>query len=270
MKIYISLIAFTFCHLSLNAQKGVEVGGHVGVSYYFGDLNTNYNLSQPGINVGIKGRRNFNERLGVAAGFTFAQVSASDKNSVNNFERRRNLDFKSNVFDVDFTAEFNFFPYIHGSKDYYYTPYLFAGFSVSKFNPTAELEGIRYTLRNLGTEGQPIGGEYGLVTASLVYGIGFKWDLNRDWSFNVNLSGRKLGTDYIDDVSQTYPEFVVIRSLRGPVAAALSNRTEDPDFNVENLQRGNGKDNDVLYFISFGVMRYFGTLPCPPISKGLY
>ena len=37
--------------------------------------------------------------------------------------------------------EFNFLPYIHGSRDYFFTPYLFAGFSVFSFNPKAEYTG---------------------------------------------------------------------------------------------------------------------------------
>ena len=267
--VFLIILSLCFIHCA-TAQRGVEVGGHVGIAYYFGDLNTNYNLSKPGISVGLKTRRNFNERLSIAAGLTYGQINGSDENATNSFQRKRNLDFKSNVFDVDFTAEFNFFPYIHGSTDYYYTPYLFAGFSVFKFNPTAELNGQRYDLRDLGTEGQARGQEYGLVTGSLVYGVGFKWDLNRDWSFNVHLGGRNVRSDYIDDVSLNYPNFASLEVARGPEAVALSNRTTDPDFTIEGLQRGNGKDNDVVYFLSIGIMKYFGTLPCPAISKGHY
>jgi len=267
--VYILIICL-FISLNVQGQRGVEVGGHVGVGYYFGDLNTNYNLTKPGFSAGLKTRRNFNERLSIAAGFTFGQIKASDETATNSFKRKRNLDFKSNVYDIDFTAEFNFFPYIHGSSDNYYTPYLFAGFSVFKFNPTAELNGQKYNLRDLGTEGQSSGGEYGLVSGAIVYGIGFKWDVNRDWSFNVHLSGRNVSTDYIDDVSQFYPDFASLENTRGPEAVALSNRTTDPDFDVAGLQRGNGKENDVIYYVSFGVMKYFGTLPCPAISKGLY
>jgi len=268
-----NVILLVFCLIFLTnaySQRGVEVGGHVGMATYFGDLNTNYNLSKPGISFGLKSRRNFNERLSIAAGLTYGKVKASDETATNSFERNRNLSFSSNVFDIDFTAEFNFFPYIHGSNDNYYTPYLFAGFSVFKFNPKAELNGDTYVLRDFGTEGQSSGQEYGLVSAALVYGLGFKWDYNRDWSFNVHLSGRKLRTDYIDDVSLKYPDFTSLELSRGAIAVALSNRSTDPDFDVETLQRGNGKDNDVIYYLSIGIMKYFGTLPCPAISKGLY
>ncbi len=250
-----------------NAQKGYELGGHLGISHYFGDLNTSYRLSDPGFAFGIKGRRNFNERLSLAIALDYGRISASDANSNNNFERQRNLDFFSQIFDLSTVLEFNFFPYFHGSSEEYYTPYLFGGISFMKFNPKSELDGVTYDLRDLGTEGQFIGNEYGLVSAAFVFGIGFKWDINRDWSFNVQLSGRNIASDYIDDVSLRYPEFASLEIQRGQEAVRLSNRSPDPDFAVPNMQRGNGKSNDVVYFLNIGIMKYFGQLECPPISK---
>lgn len=264
---YISSIIIILISSLLYSQKGVEVGGHVGVAYYFGDLNTNYSLSKPGYDIGIKVRRNFNERLSLAAAIDFGRISGSDVNSNNAFERQRNLDFFSHIIDGSAVLEFNFFPYIHGSQEDYYTPYLFGGISFMKYNPKTNLEGTTYALRNYGTEGQFSGSEYGLVSPTFVFGVGFKWDINRDWSWNVQLSGRNVGSDYIDDVSQRYPEFSSLESQRGSEAVLLSNRSPDPDFAVANMQRGNGKSNDVVYFFSIGIMRYFSQLACPPISR---
>ena len=262
-----SLLLFVLFSSVAFAQKGIELGGNAGIAYYFGDLNTNYNLSSPGLAFELKARKNFNERLCVAAGFQYGHVSASDKNSNNNFEKARNLDFKSNIWDLNFTMEFNFFPYYHGSEDFYYTPYLFFGFSVLKYNPTTELNGVQYDLRDFGTEGQFFGNEYFLMSGAWVYGMGFKWDINRDWSVNTQISGRKLFTDYIDDVSGNYPDPASLDALRGSTAVALSDRSGIPDFAREGMQRGNGKNNDVIYFISIGIMKYFGQLECPKISK---
>ncbi len=262
--IIVSLIIGSF-HLS--GQKGIEVGGHAGIGYYTGDLNTSYNLSKPGVNLGFKFRRNFNNRVSLATGLDYASVSGSDSKSNNAFQEKRNLDFSSNVFDLNFAMEFNFFPYTHGSDDEYFTPYLFTGFSIIRYNPTTELEGITYDLREMGTEGQGRREEYLSLTGALVYGIGFKWDINRDWSLNANLSGRKLFTDYIDDVSGNWPDLNELERSRGGIAVSLSNRSGDPDFAKAGRQRGNGKNNDSLYYLQFGIMRYFGQLECPEISK---
>ena len=263
----ILILIFPFC---LQGQKGLEVGGDIGISYYFGDLNTNYNLSQPGFALSLKARQNFNERLSVTGAFQMGQVKGSDSNSNNFFQRTRNLDFQSNFYDFSGVFEFNFFPYIHGSDDNFYTPYLFAGFSIMKFNPTTELDGVKYNLRDFGTEGQFFANEYYLISGSWVYGFGFKWDINKDWSFNAQIIGRKLFTDYIDDVSGSYPDFPSLENLRGPIAVELSDRSGMPDFVQPGMQRGNGKNNDVVYVLSIGIMRYFGQLQCPKISKPIY
>jgi len=268
MKISVKIVfVCLFLSSALQSQEGIEYGGHVGIAYYFGDLNTSYNLSKPGYAIGLKFRRNYNERLSLAGSIDYARISASDSNSNNAFEKNRNLDFYSNIIDGSVVLEFNFFPYTHGSEDEYYTPYLFGGMSMMRFNPKTELDGETYNLREFGTEGQFQGNEYGLMTAAFVYGIGLKWDINRDWSLNAQISGRNVFSDYIDDVSQAYPEFSTLSSQRGAVAVDLSNRSLDPDFASAGLQRGNGKSNDVVYFFSFGIMRYIGQLKCPPISK---
>lgn len=255
---------------NLHAQEGHELGFRIGSGVYFGDLNTDYSLSNMGLAFGVVARRNVNERISFTGAIDYTRIGAKDSNGRSFFQRTRNLSFKSNVFDFNLTMEFNFFKYIHGSDEYYYTPYIFGGFSVMKYNPTAELNGETYSLRSMGTEGQINGQEYGLVSGAFVFGAGFKWDINRDWSLNASISGRNIFSDYIDDVSGTYPDFLVLQSRRGDIAVQLSDRSMDPDFARQGMQRGNGKNNDLIYFFNIGIMRYFGELPCPAISKNVY
>jgi len=256
---YIALF-LVFLSFSVTGQKGVEIGARAGLSHYFGDLNPTYKMSDPGMVLGLKFRRNFNERLCLSSGFDFGVISGSDSDSYNSFERKRNLDFKSNVFDANFTLEFNFFPYIHGTADNYYTPYLFGGFSILKFNPTTNYDGKTYSLRDIRTEGQ----DYSLVSGAWVYGMGFKWDLSRDFSINIELSGRSVFSDYIDDVQNSYV------SKSDPVISAIANRSGDSNFGAVGTQRGDGLSNDSVYFLSIGIMRYFGKLHCPAITRDLY
>ena len=262
--------------LSINqaglAQKGWEAGGFLGISYYFGDLNTNYNLTRPGFSAAGIARYNFNNRVCMKFGATYGRVTADDADSDNAFEQARNLSFKSNVFDVGAQLEFNFLPYTHGSKDEFFTPYLLAGLSAFYFNPTAELDGTVYQLRELGTEGQFKGEEYYTVTGSFVYGIGFKVDLSYEWSLNFELSGRQLFTDYLDDVSTVYPDLEDLARSRGPEAAALSDRSieipgvDNSLLGEEGRQRGNSSTNDSVIFLSVGLVYYFGDLRCPSYS----
>lgn len=254
---------------SSQAQRGWEAGGWVGVSHYFGDLNTQFSLTDPGIAAGVGARFNFNERLSIKFGVNYGQVSASDADSKNLFEQARNLSFRSPILEANSQFEFNFLRYTHGSKDEYFTPYLFAGFTVFSFNPQAEYEGEWVELRPLGTEGQFRGEEYYTVQPALNYGMGMKISLSYRWSIDIELSARKLFTDYLDDVSTVYADKDDLETLRGDLAVALSDRSviipgvNEGDLSLPGRQRGNSVTKDAYAFLGVGVMYYFGSLRCP-------
>ena len=253
------------------AQKGAEVGFNAGVAYYFGDLNTEFDLSKPGLALNAFGRYNFDERISMKFGLYYGRITGDDSRSDNAFQQSRNLDFFSNIWDGTVQIEFNFFPYIHGSKNRNFTPYIFAGLSAFQYSPKTELNGTTYRLRDFGTEGQDIGEEYNLFKLGIAYGGGLKWDLNYYWSMNIELSGRFLFHDYLDDVSGTYPNPNVLIAQRGQIAADLSDRS-DPDaaggqIGQAGVQRGNSKNNDSYNFATVGIAYYFGRVKCPPISR---
>lgn len=275
MKRYILGLFCCWSLVSLQAQQGVEFGGFIGVAHYFGDLNTDFSLNDPGLAGGFIGRYNFNERVAIKLAGTVGQVSAFDFDSNNTFERERNLDFRSRILDISGQVEFNFLPYFHGSKSDFFTPYLFAGLAITNFNPqtdvcstpstpVSECNGIVNTvdLRPLGTEGQFRGEEYFTTAGALAFGAGFKLSLNYEWSINVELSGRRLFTDFFDDVSGVYPDFDDLQNLRGDLAVAVSDRS-NPAIGASGRQRGNSNTKDAFGLLTVGVVYYFGDLKCP-------
>jgi hypothetical protein len=267
--IYKSTIVFIFA-LSINvvySQKGYELGGWIGTSYYFGDLNTNLKIVKPGFAFGGIARKNFNTRISLRTSLSYGSVGADDADSDNNFERNRNLSFRSNIFDWSNVIEFNFFHYEHGHPTHNKTPYFFGGFNVFHYNPRAELNGNKYALRPLGTEGQPLGQEYSSVSGGFVLGGGFKFDINRNISVNIDISTRFLFTDYLDDVSTVYPDLASLANSRGEIAAALADRSLVEGIGEEGRQRGDTKGNDKYTFVGVSIMRYFGGIECPEISK---
>ena len=276
--LWIGCCLFAF---NCQAQEGIEFGGFLGASHYFGDLNTDFSVNHLGIVGGIIGRYNFNERTAIKLIGTVANVSADDADSNNSFEKRRNLSFQSQILDASAQFEFNFLPYFHGSKNEFFTPYLFAGLSVTYFNPQTKVcdsdpstslsqcmgSTSLVGLRPLGTEGQFRGEEYFTVTGGLAFGAGIKIDINYEWSINVELSGRRLFTDYLDDVSSVYPDLGDLENLRGDIAVALSDRS-NPSIGDAGRQRGNSKTKDSFGLLSVGIVYYFGDLKCPKPSDG--
>lgn len=248
-------------------MRGWELGGWAGASNYFGDLNTNYRLNRLQPAGGIDTRYNFNDRLALRLGASYGRISAFDSDSKNVYELRRNLSFRSDVVDIAMLFEFNFMPYMHGHRDYFYTPYVFMGPAIFFYNPKAELDGVTYNLAEMGTEGQFRGEEYGTTQGALAYGFGFKVDLSYRWSVGVELSARKVFTDYLDDVSGEYVDWRDIRSVRGEVAAALADRSGEPRIGEPGRQRGNGKNNDAYVFLGVSLHYYFGEIRCPAITR---
>ena len=271
-KFLLILVTFFFCqNETMFAQRGWEIGGWAGVSHYFGDLNTNFDLTHPGFAGGGVFRFNFNDRLCLKMGANYGNISADDKNSTNVFEQRRNLNFRSTLVDGSGQLEFNFLPYNYFDKSQWFSPYLSAGISVFNFNPQGKLNGTLYELRPLGTEGQFRGEEYYTTQMAFAYSGGFKIALNEVWSINVEISARKLFTDYLDDVSKSYPNMNDIRKQHGDIAVQLSDPSI-PDAEGKKIgqfgrQRGDSKSNDMFTFLGVSVLYYFGDLRCPNMSN---
>ncbi len=276
MKQIIFLTFLIFESLQTSAQMGWDVGGWGGVAYYFGDINSDFDLTHPGPSLGIGARYNFNERICLKFSANSSFVRAKDEWSTNSFQQKRNLSFQTLAFDGAAQLEFNFLTYTHGSKNEFFTPYLLGGITVFNFNPKAEYQGTLYELRPLGTEGQFRGEEYYSTQLGIIAGGGLKFDLSYRWSVNIECAVRQLFTDYFDDVSGLYANSSDIESIRGNngmIAAALADRSQelviDTPIGEAGRQRGNSTNNDRYANLTIGLLYYFGDIRCPsfPDSK---
>jgi Domain of unknown function (DUF6089) len=245
------------------AQTGWELGGGGGIAYYFGDLNTQYNLEHPGLSTQALVRYNFNDRLAWRLGASYMRIEGNDQWSSNAFQQRRNLNVRTPIWDFNSGIEFNFLEFEHGG-DKFFTPYLYGGIGVYRFDPEALHNGQYVKLRELGTEGQFYGEEYYATQGSVAFGGGMKLSFKYYWMLNIELSGRRLFTDYLDDVSTTYPDMGDLASLRGLTAVSLSDPSLGPDqIGAEGRQRGDSKTRDTYAFFNVSIMYFFGDIHCP-------
>ena len=158
--IFLTICGFCFCLISLAqsesiVQKG-ELGFTGGLAHYFGDLDPNCALKHPGPDVGIFYLKQYTNYLGIRVSAHYAKVGYADSLSKNEFQKRRNLDFQSNIFEFSISGEFNFFKFIPGDDKYIFTPYLTLGVGIFAFNPYTHYQGKKVLLQPLGTEGQNI------------------------------------------------------------------------------------------------------------------
>ncbi|MFZ4545573.1 MAG: DUF6089 family protein [Saprospiraceae bacterium] len=264
---------FLFCIVILlfssiaSAQQGWEIGLLGGATGYFGDLNTQVNITHPGAAGTAVARYNFNNRVSLRGSLMYGLIKGDDKWSKNSFESRRNLSFRSNIFEGALIGEFNFLPLTHGSNDESFSPYLLGGLCVFSYAPETKYNGKWVDLRPLGTEGQFLNNEYNTSSLGFLFGAGLKMDLTEKWSLNVELTGRKVFTDYLDDVSGNFADLRDVRRLHGDIAAALADRSVEPKIGTAGRQRGNGKNNDAYVTLSVGLVYYFGDLKCPSFYR---
>lgn len=269
------LVALVFAlPLTLFAQQPIvqegEFGLGLGAGHYFGDLNTKARLNRPKLAVSAFFRKNFGNYIAVRVMGSFAQLGYSDKyNTHNEFMLRRNLSFNTNVFELAVMGEFNFFRFLPGEPDFRFTPYVTLGASVFSYNPYAYLRGEKYFLRELGTEGQLDTAfrtrPYGTMAFAIPFGVGVKYALNDRINIGFEVVHRFTGTDYLDDVSGTYPgptAFPPNADGTPSVAALLSDRsyeTGDP-IGIKGRQRGVSTNKDqfvtAMFTISFNLQSY--------------
>ncbi|MEO5905493.1 MAG: DUF6089 family protein [Saprospiraceae bacterium] len=270
MKGFVLLSFLTVLSYSAFSQKGYELGVLGGASFYVGDINPNFGAKTPGPSLMVLGRYNFNTRTSIRMDIAAGRLIGKDELSENPFQRARNLSVRTDYLDTSLDIEFNFFNYVHGSRNQYFTPYVYGGLGFTYYNPKARLDDKWYNLRKLGTEGQANGDEYASVVPALAYGMGIKLDFNYEWSLNVEMGARQLFSDYLDDVSTVYPDMDELAARHGDIAVRLSDRS--PELGLEPIgeegrQRGVSGDNDSYYSLRIGVVYYIGLLQCPSISK---
>ncbi len=256
-KIVLSIIFFIVSNSNANAQyePNQEFGILGGTGYYIGDLNNTHfnNIRASG---GITFRKNFDRRFSFKSSALYTQIYADDnpmgfshEEAVDYYDPdpipinvNRNLHFKSDIIELSGQIEFNFLPYETGNALYPFTPFVFTGVSLFNFNPRAESSDWQwYALQALGTEGKgstTFGNrkKYALTQLCIPFGGGFKIGVSDDVNIIIEYGVRKTFTDYIDDVSTTYPglptEFdnVTIelsdRSLDGPQQAGIARGDE--------------------------------------------
>ncbi len=256
MKRYLLLIIIFIQSLNLFCQRN-ELGVLLGGTYYLGDITPGKQFMQIHPALGFIYRYNFNPRFAYKLDLIYGTVSAAD--SISKVNLQRNLSFKSTVFEISNEIELNFIEFIPGNMNYHFTPYIFGGFTVFYFDPKAEFNGKWYALQPLGTEGQgtPYGtNKYSHTSVAFPFGIGAKYNLSRYVCIGLEWGLRKTYTDYLDDVSTSYPDAAILASQNGKVAAALSNRSKPVNGKVPDLsgmQRGNSQNNDWYSFVGLVV-----------------
>ena len=260
------VIAFN-ANAQFDDPKTLEVGPHVGLSYYMGDLNPALPFAMADLEYGGLVRFNYNNRWTFRCDYAYATVKADDEKI--KWRPERCLNFTSKIHDLSFVAEFNFWEYYTGNPKRNVSPYIFGGLSVFYYTAYATVGDSLVDLSNHETEPLPTNpkwyeeafGKKSPVGISIPFGIGVKFALSRRMAGTVEWRMQKTFTDYLDDVATVYREVgdhdcIVVNGmyydLTDPTATpdgipvnAQGDPTEVPDGIYQGgQQRGNSAFND--------------------------
>lgn len=263
--------------------SSLEFGLIGGFSHYSGELTNEQFFEARALkgSVGIITRYTPHDVLTFRLSAQYGRLEGDDAwYEDQNDPMRRNLSFQSVLWDFTGAAEINLRSIPMRQKSGF-SPYLFIGASVFKYNPTAvfvydpnsaianfpeinystleERDGEVVELQPLSTEGQGTTEfneleRYSLTQVAIPVGLGFKYKVNHKWTIGMEYGPRITFTDYLDDVSGNYVDPAArLQSEFGTMSAAMSLRSpevSEPSL-LEGTPRGNPDNND-LYGI-FGV-----------------
>jgi hypothetical protein len=202
-----------------DSGAGLETfSADLGLGSYYGDLCDQYSCMIFRPNFGIAYMYRWDRNLSFRAEANYYRLYSND------YYKYRDFSFKSGNAEFHVDGIYDIFSF---SKRYkkrkLITPYVFAGFGLTYFNPKAKYQGKWYALEPLHTEGN----SYSRLTAMIPFGFGIRIKSTKGFDYMLEAGYRKTFSDRLDDVSSH--KFKPIASFTDPVAAALSNKTAQGD-----------------------------------------
>ncbi|HVK96649.1 MAG TPA: DUF6089 family protein [Flavisolibacter sp.] len=226
-------------------------GTFLGGANYIGELNSDlYKRTKPAIGVSLN--YEVSDRVMLRSGLTVGKVEGADRYSgTETLKQVRNLHFKSNIVEFSLIGELTAF----NLYNIRWSPYVFAGVGLFRFNPYTDTDSGKVYLKPLSTEGQGLPGnpEYSLIDLSIPFGGGIKYNINENVRIGLEVGLRKLFTDYLDDVSKTYIDENELLAYKGQEAVNFSYRGDEypggsPAYPAKGAERGNPVTKDWYYF----------------------
>lgn len=215
-----------------------ELGAMVGASNYFGDLAPTPVAKETHAAYGAFARLNLSGSFAFTGSITNATISGDDKNF--DYNRIRNLNFNTTLTEYAGIIEFNYFKFGVDVNEKRFSPYIYLGLALTEYNPSATYYRTTTQLRNIRTEEV----QYGLFSVVVPFGIGLKWQFQKHIAMNWNFGFRRSYSDYLDDVSKTYPgSWDEINTLKKGNVATATDPSAEANGGIPISQKGYRRGN---------------------------
>jgi hypothetical protein len=270
-----------------------DLSFHLGPSQYLGDLggtssyNTNFLsgrlFKRSTFFYGVSITKRYRSVLGLRFDYTAGKIAGSDaeteyQNTQDDqaYTRyKRNLDFRTNINEGSMQLEW--YP-LHVFRDsskisrFPLQPFFSGGIGYFHFNPQGSYydelsEELKWVdLQPLRTEGQgmteyPERSLYKLNQWCIPFGGGLMYTINPKVSLALEISGRYLFTDYLDDVSTTFIDPALFNKYLTPAQADIAKKVHNKSNLIDPNQpygvgeiRGSASSNDFFYSVQFRLL----------------
>jgi len=255
-RLFFIAVGFLLKTSGMHAQSDYSFALSGGLMYYNGDLSSEsyfppLEIIRPFIGVDVSVL--LVDRLDLSLRYMHGSVEGDDALSEEKDNLARNQSFHSNIDEASLLLRLRAF---RVKKQRAINPYGMFGIGYFWFNPKANYNGKEYALQPLGTEGQFIkeGGypaPYDLHSASLTAGLGIFFRVNDMFSVRLEFSPQLTFTDYLDDVSMSYPDSAQLAGTPNGAMAVLLSSRRPRGFPVGGRSRGNPERDDVI--VTFGL-----------------
>ena len=262
LSLILSLTSVVYGQLFQQRDASFDLTGALGVASYYGDLvDKSPVFRQPSFCGSVGVAYNYNPHLSVRGDFSYMQIQGSDSKNSRAALKARNLSFKSNLWDLNASIEYNA---IDITGEHKFTPYAFIGIGLCHFNPyTTDRNGKKVYLQPMGTEGQGLSAypdrtPYSTTILQIPFGAGLKYVLSDKLILGFEFKYRYVDTDYLDDVSNSsYPDKAVL-SAKNPSLPQLTYRGDElpggAPYPAPSLNRGNPNNRDAYYSVQFKII----------------
>ncbi len=271
------------CIIGLHTAKSqsfIELGTTLGAVSYQGDLapsNLRGSINRVHPYMGIYGQLHPTRFFGLELYGSSGNLSGNDIYQLDDGRRRRNLHFRTNLREIG-ARILLYLPIEIKTIGLKTDPYALIGVGYFDFDPEAEYKGIWYKLRDLNTEGQglpqyPDRKPYALRARTIPLGAGIRVEMRNRWSVRLEGIMHTTNTDYIDDVSKTYPDLDLLRQEYGYLSYALANRSAERDGINDAREggvRGNPNENDWYVSFQLKIAKNFDWIPKRDRIKSRY
>lgn len=249
----VTLVAEAQSFYSLRRDRSLIATAGLNSSTYYGDLKDDSDIIDAKPSLSLGAMTALSRRISIRGEFSWVTLSGRDAESSDDGKIYRNLSFTSSNYEFNVTGVVNAFQQ-RGNRFYQrpnYNIYGFLGVGGLYFNPRAELNGQKYALQPLQTEGV----KYSRFAFVIPFGGGVKAKLTPFVNMALEMGWRKTFTDYIDDISTVYKDNA---SFTDPVARQLADRRPEIDLPLleAGRKRGDPSNKDMYMLLTVRVEYY--------------